>query len=357
MDRFDTIVAMDCQYYRHLNLSSWNLNISRNEKYLRVLHLNIRSLRKHFDELIVFLEGYTHINVLVLSEINIKAEEVAMYHIEGYNMFAKTRERTRGGGLLIYIKEDLTFVEKPSQLSSAEVLHGTLNMKNTCLNIIALYRPPKTNKMQFISETEKLIQEIPRNENIIIVGDININLSGVNDRCYASKYKDCLCELGLMCVIPDTEVTREAIVAGEKETACIDHAWVRAGQLRECVSCVIECPISDHHMIGVEISLENMQFVDDTGKGFRYLLILEQFYNEQIKIKIVNKYNTRRVRENKLVCPPRKNYYGSRTNKYLIPMLYNNNDWLRQIDIQISRYSLKKKVLQMLNTEFSNNVS
>lgn len=178
MDRFDTIVELDYQYDRHLNLSSWKLNISRDEKYLRVLHLNIRSLRKHFNELLVFLKGYTEfINVLVLSEVNIKAEEVSMYQIEGYNLFAKTREKTRGGGLLIYIKEDLTFIEKPSQLSSAEVLHGTLSMNNECLNIIAVYRPPKTNKMQFISETEILIKKIPRNESIIIVGDINIELT------------------------------------------------------------------------------------------------------------------------------------------------------------------------------------
>ncbi|KAF9803263.1 hypothetical protein SFRURICE_007109 [Spodoptera frugiperda] len=64
----------------------------------------------------------------------------------------------------------------------------------------------------------------------------------------------------------------------------------------------------------------------------KYFLILEQFYSQQNKEKVTNKYNTRRVRENKLVRPPSKNYYGSRTNKYLIPTLYNKNDWLRNIN-------------------------
>lgn len=76
MDRLDTIDTLECQYDRHLNLSSWRRNISNKDKYLRVLHLNIRSLRKHFNELLVLLNGYTeYINVLMLSEVNIKKEE------------------------------------------------------------------------------------------------------------------------------------------------------------------------------------------------------------------------------------------------------------------------------------------
>ncbi|KAF9823712.1 hypothetical protein SFRURICE_009469, partial [Spodoptera frugiperda] len=76
----------------------------------------------------------------------------------------------------------------------------------------------------------------------------------------------------------------------------------------------------------------------------KYFLILEQFYSHQNKEKVTNKYNTRRVRENKLVRPPCKNYYGSRTNKYLIPTIYNKNDWLRHINTKINKQSLKNKL-------------
>lgn len=74
-------------------------------------------------------------------------------------------------------------------------------------------------------EIEKLIKIILRNESVIIVGDININLCGVSDVCLF-KYKDCLCEFGFMCVILDSEVMCEVIVVGEREVLCIDYVWV-----------------------------------------------------------------------------------------------------------------------------------
>ncbi|CAD0203477.1 unnamed protein product [Chrysodeixis includens] len=84
-----------------------------------------------------------------------------------------------------------------------------------------------------------------------------------------------------MCVIPDTDVTREAIVAGKRETSCSDHAWVRARQLRECESFVIECFISDHHnMIGVAFPIDNNTNMDDWGMECRYVINNKLVYQE-----------------------------------------------------------------------------
>lgn len=75
------------------------------EGELQIVHLNIRSLRKNFHQLLVLLKDCAYsIDIIILSEINIKQDELSMYNIQGYEMHANTRKRRRGGGILFYTK-------------------------------------------------------------------------------------------------------------------------------------------------------------------------------------------------------------------------------------------------------------
>lgn len=66
-----------------------------------------------------------------------------------------------------------------------------------------------------------------------------------------------------------------------------------------------------------------------------------------------NIYNTRSVKERKLVSPFVKNYYGKRTSKYLTPTRYNKIAWLRKDLGNISKLSVKNKLKLVLLTEFA----
>ncbi|KAJ8707310.1 hypothetical protein PYW08_010562 [Mythimna loreyi] len=78
-------------------------------------------------------------------------------------------------------------------------------------------------------------------------------------------------------------------------------------------------------------------------KKVDYLVGLEYYNNDEYKVNVKNKYNTRRVRENKLVQPKMTNYYGKRTSKYLVPKVFNKIDVLRQGE-KMSKQSLKTKL-------------
>lgn len=211
--------------------------------------------------------------MLVLTEVNVKEDELSLYCIEGYNQFANTRENTRGGGVLIYAKENLIFNANKTLTSSVEGLHGKLTINHSTINIIAVYRPPRLNKVLFLNEIEQILRRVPANEDIIMLGDVNINLLGVSESQQVSNYKNCLCGLGLQCVIPPTEVTREAIVVGVREVSCIDHVWVQTDQLQDCLSFVIACFMSDHHMVGVSIPLDAKQpWTDSKNSDTRYVI-------------------------------------------------------------------------------------
>lgn len=89
-----------------------------------------------------------------------------------------------------------------------------------------MYMRSKTNKLSFMDEIGLFIMVIARNEDIIILGDMNIYLLSLSDQ--VTRYKDCLCDPGLQCLIPAFETTRGAIVADATEVSCIDLVWVRS---------------------------------------------------------------------------------------------------------------------------------
>lgn len=84
----------------------------------------------------------------------------------------------------------------------------------------------------------------------------------------------------------------------------------------------------------------------------KYLVALEQFYNDTYKVPMQNSHNTRSVRERKFVRAPVHNYYGKRTNKYLTPTtLFNGYSCLRTYQCNVSKRTLKIKFRSVLLKE------
>jgi hypothetical protein len=240
-------------------MEKWIKYIQDTERDLQIIYLNIRSLRKNYSELLVLLKGVENtLDIIILSEINIKHQELTLYKIEGYEMFAYTREIRRGGGILIYVKTRLCPETINSQANAMEILHCRFKkLSQTCQNqnnlsgmihVIAIYRPPNSNKVMFIKELDELLKQIPDRHDIVIIGDANINILNTTD--IVEKYKNTLCEHGLQCAI--SECTREEMVGGVLSGSCIDHVWVRS---RECAAAhMLTCKISDHYMVGVNLA-------------------------------------------------------------------------------------------------------
>ncbi|CAB3260080.1 unnamed protein product [Arctia plantaginis] len=166
------------------------------------------------------------------------------------------RETRRGGGILIYAKNALNFEAKMINTEAVETIHGQLKHGKNKTHIIAIYRPPANNKLIFIKELENLLQSVPASDSVIVIGDTNINILNDTINPTVSRYKNALCECGLLCVIPSEEATREAIAGDRLEASCLDHIWVRAGRSgRDACAYVLESRIADHHGIGIMLNL------------------------------------------------------------------------------------------------------
>lgn len=89
----DTIVSsnfdpqqnvQDIDYYRYAEIQEWYDFINKQPSQLHIIHWNVCSLRKHFNELLVFLEEcIDNLDVICLTEINIKREEMYRYTCTG----------------------------------------------------------------------------------------------------------------------------------------------------------------------------------------------------------------------------------------------------------------------------------
>jgi hypothetical protein len=91
------------------------------------------------------------------------------------------RERQRGGGVLIYIKENLSY-----EKYEAPVITGVVESIAISLNsniILGLYRPPSGNKQTFMDTLINWISD-QRNKNIYVAGDFNLNLLNNDKNIY-----------------------------------------------------------------------------------------------------------------------------------------------------------------------------
>ena len=143
-----------------------------------IFHLNIRSIRKNWDSFLVIFEKLCikkEVAGVILTEVNITTDETFLYKINGFNVYSSLREGRRGGGILLYIKQDFKFTNENFKMTNSESIIGILNIKGKTIRILAIYRLPDQNVLYFLQELEHIVK-MSKNKKTIIIGDININL-------------------------------------------------------------------------------------------------------------------------------------------------------------------------------------
>lgn len=87
-----------------------NLINKERENQLKIVHINIQSMVSTFDSLLLNIEKYSF-DVVTMSETWLKANNLLLQHvaIPGYVCAFNNRNKMKGGGVGIYIKESLNF--------------------------------------------------------------------------------------------------------------------------------------------------------------------------------------------------------------------------------------------------------
>lgn len=174
---------------------------------LRVCFLNARSLLSHFAELKdCLIQG--NYDIVGISETWLKPDILnTMIDIQGYNI-ARGDRTTRGGGLVLYVKNNFEFSNLIfTQSEICEELWIQLRYFNRIFVVGVIYRPPKGRVGDFLQVFEKRLADFQPYD-IICGGDINLNLLSLSDQ-NVSNFYDFIESLNLQQVIREpTRVTK-----------------------------------------------------------------------------------------------------------------------------------------------------
>lgn len=241
-----TVNFFDCaDFYSFKNTLSVTKDVS-----FTLVHVNIRSIRKHWDQFRIIVDNIQDVvDAFVLTEINISSDEVGQFGLNGFNNFFFTRHQCRGGGIGVYIRDMWAVAAINVSFMHAESVVLTIQQADYSLNLLSIYRPPSNSVVSFLDELHDVLNEFDSATQICLVGDINIDILNTS-KSSVSDYLNILAHFGIECCIQAP--TREELLQGRLVTSSIDHINIRTNEA-EIRSAVISQKLADHYFIGCHI--------------------------------------------------------------------------------------------------------
>ncbi|XP_052738101.1 uncharacterized protein LOC128198177 [Bicyclus anynana] len=141
---------------------------------LTILTQNIRSIYKNLDSFQVTLHSLNFdCDVLVMTECHLSENKPIPVLSDNYNTYYTKKCINQCDGVIFYVSKTLNYAISEPNISNASCL--VLTLKDTV--VIGIYRSPSIrNTDDFISSLELQLQNYKQYENIIITGDINIDI-------------------------------------------------------------------------------------------------------------------------------------------------------------------------------------
>ena len=244
----DTINPLleNCNYYDIPSLES----LSDKRYKLKVLHLNIRSLPSNYNELknlITSLQQHKHeIDIILLCETFLTEKNKKCYPLEGYAFTQLNRSTRSGGGVCIYVKNQLKFSLRNDLSIFDEYNFESIFIELECekgKNIIIgeMYRNPSSDFNNFKTNYEKIIDQVSSEKKDIIIGtDQNLNYLKINQHSQTSEFLDINLSNGILPVI--TKPTR---ITHDKATL-IDNIYIDLKDSHHSLAGIILNDMSDH---------------------------------------------------------------------------------------------------------------
>ena len=140
--------------YTHTDALNKILIQNQNLDYFSIFHLNIRSTKKNIYDVKTFLTTIDHkFSVIAFTETWLQSHNLDLYNLENYNMESSIRTTKLGGGVSIYIKNDIQYKSRNDLNYSDNNLEmiwteidcsNTQNSKNKIIGCIYIVNPVQT---------------------------------------------------------------------------------------------------------------------------------------------------------------------------------------------------------------------
>ena len=147
-----------------------------NIKNVIIATLNVNSLVSKFDELKVIGQGI--FDILIINETKLDASfPVNQFFINGFSTPYRLDRNRNGGGIIIYVREDIASKMLTKHISFLMILKHCL-LKLIFESVIGyfasgLYHPPSQSDQYFFDNLDKALDVYSTDEKVLITGDFN----------------------------------------------------------------------------------------------------------------------------------------------------------------------------------------
>ena len=229
------------QYKNNSDCHSALKNTIDHNEIISIFHINIRSLNKNFDQLLVFLTDLKlKFDVVVCTESWINFDAANTFKINDYNTHIILPVLNKCDGIAIFVKSNLNYTVEKIRMSTCCACKININKINTSTQIVAVYRSPNLKNYPINMFTDEIINELNNlsAKHQILIGDFNIDLTkNSND---VLNYQLSLNEAGF-----SPAITKPTRVTPYTATL-IDHVFVKSVNLLNSQTAMIETTITDH---------------------------------------------------------------------------------------------------------------
>ena len=199
---------------------------------IKILHFNIRSINKNFTNVLVLLSALqARCDVIIFSECWL-SKTMSIPQLHGFSAYSTKNTINQNDGLVMYIRSDLKHNVMEPQFMEANCLVCKLNSD---IVIVAIYRPPSFRYTDnFLNSLNTALASVSTYNNIILAGDININISPNSNDPHCNEYLNLTASHGLL----------PAYTSPTRENNCLDHTMIKVKN--SVVSFILDTYITDH---------------------------------------------------------------------------------------------------------------
>ena len=203
----DNLDITDSLYYDY---NQFHRLLQPNKNNFSILSSNIQSLHAKFNELEAFVTDLQsnefEFSIICLQESWLSEhDDTSILRLGNYQCSSQGKSSSSKGGLTIYVNNNFSY--KTSEISKrnanweAQIIHISGGGLPNEIIICNVYRPPRdlnSDYRKFIDEFSEFLEEIENKNEIIIIGDFNINLLKINERELFCEFFDNLIAQGFL---------------------------------------------------------------------------------------------------------------------------------------------------------------
>ena len=240
-----------------------------NKDLVSLIHLNIRSLPANLTGFMSYMSNVNHIfSITGFTETWLKPSNIETFGISGYNHVGLTRQSGKGGGVSLFISDDIVYSEI-QELNMVEdhieCIFIKITIRGHTYFIGLVYRPPNSNITEFSNTMHSILDKVA-SKPCYIMGDYNLDLikheihhptENFLDTMYANYF--------IPLINRPTRITRES-------STLIDNIFSNNYNVNDHqVNGILKTDITDHYIIFNILSLKVEKSCNDEHKIVRII--------------------------------------------------------------------------------------